>query len=98
MKSERNKTIDFDVKEGEIYLKNCITAKDFSGKDNVTVLGDTFDALNGVKDKSIDLLIVDPPYNLDKSFHGNNFKKTKDDKYAEYTTAWIDAVIPKLKK
>ena len=50
-----------------------------------------------MQDKSIDLLIVDPPYNLDKDFHGNGFKKQSNQKYADYTKKWIDAVKPKLK-
>ena len=98
MKSTRNKTIDFSLKEGEKYLKNCIEESkvDLIEK-NSTVLGDTFSALKKVEDKSIDLLIVDPPYNLDKNFHGNGFKKTSDKSYAEYTLKWIMAVKPKLK-
>lgn len=99
MKSLRNKTIDFSLEEGEKYLKNCVKASELkNGQVNLTVLGDTFTALKGVSDESVDLLIVDPPYNLDKSFHGNTFKKSGFDIYAKYTEKWIDAVIPKLKK
>ena len=99
MKSLRNKTIDFSLEEGEKYLKNCVNASELKGGQvNLTVLGDTFTALKGVSDESVDLLIVDPPYNLDKSFHGNTFKKSGFDAYAKYTEKWIDAVIPKLKK
>ena len=36
-------------------------------------------------EKFIDLLIVDPPYNIDKDFHGNKFKKSADIIYEEYT-------------
>ena len=45
----------------------------------------------------VDLLIVDPPYNLAKNFHGNKFKKTSDEVYAEYTEQWLLAVLPHLK-
>ena len=44
-----------------------------------------------------DLLIVDPPYNLDKNFHGQKFKKITDDMYEEYTESWISKVKPLLK-
>lgn len=98
MKSEKNKTIDFPIEQAENYIKQCkIESKEESICPNSIVIGDTFSTLKKVKDKSVDLLIVDPPYNMDKAFHGNSFKKTDNQKYAEYTNAWIDAVVPKLK-
>lgn len=98
MKSERNKTIDFTLEQGAKYLEKVVKTSDYNGKNlNCTILGDTFDALEKMQDKSIDLLIVDPPYNLDKNFHGNGFKKQSLEEYALYTKKWIDAVKPKLK-
>lgn len=99
MKSERNKTIDISVKEGKAYLDKCLTQKDKSRFDheNIIINGDTFEILPFIKDKSVDLLIVDPPYNLTKRFGGMNFKKTDTDSYAEYTRKWLEAVLPKLK-
>ncbi len=98
MKSKRNKTIDFSLEEGNEYLKNCV----YEDKVDIipinkTIIGDTFSALNKIKDSSIDLLICDPPYNLDKYFHGTRFKKTNLDEYRKYTYKWIKAVKPKLK-
>lgn len=97
MKSPRNKTIDFPLCEAEKYEKRCVKANIYDGRTNVTVTGDAFVALSKIADKSVDLLIVDPPYNLDKNFDGNVFKKTADGEYAEYTETWIKAVKPKLK-
>lgn len=98
MKSERNKTIDFSLSEGEEYLKRVIDGdKIDSVPINHTVLGDTFEILKKIPDGTIDLLIVDPPYNLNKNFHGNGFKQIDDEEYATYTEKWLDAVYPKLK-
>lgn len=97
MKSDRNKTIDFSGKKAEKYLKNCIKDVDYNGQENVTVMGDSFLSIKSIKDRSVDLLIVDPPYNLDKDFHGNKFKKTDNENYALYTEKWILAVKEKLK-
>jgi len=98
MKSLRNKTIDFDLTVGKKYLDRCVRVDNaIKIEQNSTVLGDTFGALLKVADKSIDLLIVDPPYNLDKDFHGNGFKKQDNEKYLEYTERWINAVKGKLK-
>lgn len=99
MKSQRNKTIDFALEQAEKYLDQCIEEnKTDKIAPNSIVIGDAYKALAKVKDNSVDLLIVDPPYNLDKDFHGNNFKKTNDNEYTEYTEQWLKAVIPKLKK
>ena len=98
MKSLRNKTIDFDVKDGKVYLENCIKISDYDGKmKDKTLLGDTFDFLDKMEDKSIDLLIVDPPYNIYKDFHGNSFSKKSDENYSIYTKKWISKVKSKLK-
>ncbi len=99
MKSQRNKTIDFVVDEKNEYLKRCVVAKDLErGQLNKIVVGDAFVGLKGVEDNSVDLLIVDPPYNLTKNFHGNGFKKTDCNEYLEYTENWINAVKSKLKE
>lgn len=98
MKSQRNKTIDFKVEEGDKYLLKCVSVQDYqTGEVNKTINGDCFLALSKIADNSVDLLVVDPPYNLTKDFHGEEFKKTTDDNYLEYTEKWIEAVKPKLK-
>jgi site-specific DNA-methyltransferase (adenine-specific) len=100
MKAQRNKTIDITIEEGKEYLERCITISEKTELKDVldkTINGDTFKVLKYLPEKSVDLLIVDPPYNLDKDFHGKKFKKTADGMYEEYTESWILAVIPLLK-
>lgn len=99
MKSQRNKTIDFPLEQAEKYLKLCSKEQEQAEitPDSV-VIGDAYKSLKKIKDGSVDLLIVDPPYNMDKNFHGNDFKKTDFSTYAKYTEEWIKAVLPKLKK
>ena len=65
--------------------------------ENSLVNGDAFSALKKIENQSVDLLIVDPPYNLDKNFHGSNFKKLGYQEYADYTEKWITAIKDKLK-
>ena len=100
-KSARNKTIDISVSEGQIYLDRCIKVdKEVSLEDviNKTINGSCFEVLQFLPKESVDLLIVDPPYNLDKDFNGKVFKKRSDEAYEEFTEAWVKAVIPLLKK
>ena len=100
MKSKLNKTIDLTIEEGKVYLDRCVKVNsriDVGGILDKTLLGDTFEILSLMPEKFIDLLIVDPPYNIDKDFHGNKFKKSADGIYEEYTKAWIERVLPLLK-
>ena len=100
MKSKLNKTIDLTIEEGKVYLDRCVkidSRTDVGSILDKTLLGDTFEILSLMPEKFIDLLIVDPPYNIDKDFHGNKFKKSADGIYEEYTKAWIERVLPLLK-
>lgn len=100
MKSPKNKTIDFTLEEGKPFLDRCVKVKSAVTADKIldkTILGDTLCTLSFLPEKSVDLLIADPYYNLDKSFHGNKFSKLKGNEYAEYTESWIKKIIPLLK-
>jgi site-specific DNA-methyltransferase (adenine-specific) len=50
--------------------------------------------LDKLKNNSIDLAIVDPPYNMNKG-EWDIFKNEKE--YFEFTFKWIDSLVPKLR-
>ena len=101
-KAARNKTIDLSIEEGAPYLKKCLNAQsDLSKLSNIlnkTILGDTFEVLPRLPQSFVDLLIVDPPYNLSKNYDGKKFNAVNDDAYRAYTTAWVEKIKPLLKK
>ena len=100
MKAERNKTIDLSVEEGRVYLEKCITISENASLNDIinkTINGDTFEVLDLLPHNFIDLLIADPPYNLDKEFGTGKFKKMTDEDYYVYTETWIKKVLPLLK-
>lgn len=100
MKAERNKTIDLSVEEGRVYLEKCITISENASLNDIinkTINGDSFEVLDLLPHNFIDLLIVDPPYNLDKEFGTGKFKKMTDEDYYVYTETWIKKVLPLLK-
>lgn len=100
-KVTRNKTIDFSIDEGKVYLDRCIMQKDLKAdKDaiiNQFIIGDSFEIMEKLPEKFVDLLIVDPPYNLTKDYHGNKFNPKSREDYREYTISWLEKVIPLLK-
>ena len=99
-RAERNRTITLTPAEEKRYLDRCIAARSISGNSvlrNATIAGDCFDVLPGLPDKFVDILIVDPPYNLDKTFNTNKFRKMKPDEYRLFTRKWIEACLHTLK-
>ena len=98
-KSVRNKTIDFSLEEGNIFFNRCHNGEDLSLDSilNKTINGDTFEIMAKMPKKFVDLLIVDPPYNISKDYNGKIFKEMKESDYADYTEKWLKSVIPLLK-
>ena len=101
MKAARNKTIDITVEEGSVYLERCLKVSDNIALNDIinkTVCGDTFEILDMLPRNFVDLLIVDPPYNMDKEFGTGKFKKMTDEDYYDYTESWVKKVLPLLKE
>jgi site-specific DNA-methyltransferase (adenine-specific) len=48
------------------------------------------EVLDLLPEKSIDLIIVDPPYNLTKNYHGKQFDKIKENDYYLFTKKWVE--------
>ena len=100
-KSVRNKTIDLTIDEGQTYLAKCISINtkqpSLSEIVNKTIIGDSFEVMKHLPEQTIDLAIVDPPYNLTKEFHGVTFTKQSSDAYEEYTRKWLNLLYPLMK-
>lgn len=100
-KAARNKTIDFPIEEGKEYIDRCITVDDVNADlDSVInqfIIGDCLEIMDKLPIKFVDLLVVDPPYNLAKDYHGNKFNRKSQNDYRDYTISWLEKVIPLLK-
>lgn len=64
--------------------------------DDMIVNADLFDCLDLIPDGYFNLIIIDPPYNLSKDFHGRKFTAMKDDDYESYLRGWLGRVARKL--
>jgi site-specific DNA-methyltransferase (adenine-specific) len=65
---------------------------------NKTIQGDTFKVLDFLPNNFVDLVVVDPPYNLTKSFNGSVFKKSSLEAYEIWLDSWIKKVLHTLKQ
>ena len=101
-KAGRNKTIDTPLSEGSSLLERCITIsekqRDLSCVTDKIIIGDMLAVSPLLPEKSVDLIVADPPYNLTKSFNGRTFAKRSDSAYETYTRQWLAAVKPLLKE
>lgn len=52
------------------------------------ICGDSLIELKKIPDKSIDLIVTDPPYNLSKDY-GNNQDKLEFDEYLDFSRKWL---------
>lgn len=99
-KAPRNKTIELTPKEIEQYAKKTIKLSapaDLAQVMNKTIWQDAFKALDFLPEKSVDLLIVDPPYNLTKNFAGTIFKEMGLADYKKWLEKWLKKTARLLK-
>ncbi|HZK22295.1 MAG TPA: site-specific DNA-methyltransferase [Oscillospiraceae bacterium] len=100
MKSQRNKTIILSNEQEDAYIKHCLTEKELmkvpSFIDSV-IYGDTFSIMPKLGTGFADLLVADPPYNLNKDFDNNQFKSKSSSEYRKYTESWLLPALALLK-
>lgn len=59
-------------------------------------LGDALDLFKEIRSESVDLIIADPPYNLNKNY-GNNSDNLSFEGYINFTRNWISEAVRVLK-
>jgi site-specific DNA-methyltransferase (adenine-specific) len=59
---------------------------------NRTIHEDLFEVIDSLPDAFVDLLFLDPPYNLNKRFNTTRFKETTTESYAE----WLESCMSRL--
>ncbi len=64
-------------------------------KENNIYTMDCFEFIEKLENNSIDLVVVDPPYNMGKD-DWDSFKN--EDDFFYFTFSWIEKIIPKIKK
>jgi len=97
MRSPNNRTLTINEEEREelitqtTKLTGPITIDNINGK---LIYQNLFDCIDYLPSDFIDLLIVDPPYNLYKKYGDTTFNKTA---FVEYET-WLDSWVSKIKR
>lgn len=98
-RATRNKTLTVSEQEIPLLESHISSAEELAHgfRDDMIVNGDLQDCLDSLPDEYFDLIIVDPPYNLDKNFHGRRFAAMKSGDYEEYLRSWFHRLCDKLR-
>jgi site-specific DNA-methyltransferase (adenine-specific) len=100
-KAPRNRTLTISENERIFLKKGLLFPHDekmaVSQIMNKTICGNLFEIIDLLPSEFADLLIIDPPYNLDKNFHGFKFSKTDDEAYLAYLKSWFPKIMNTLK-
>lgn len=94
-RAPRNRTITLKDEEKAKYKQKLLRLdKSVSLQEvlNRTINQDLFQVMDFLPKQSVDLLFIDPPYNLNKTFNSSSFKKKDLDTY----TDWLDAFLSGL--
>ena len=101
-RAPRNRTLTLTHEEREQYRRYLVKPQDIQPTDpgtliNKTINGDLFDILDRLPKAFADLIIIDPPYNLDKDFHGVKFRSSSYEDYVGYLMMWFPQIVTFLK-
>ncbi|PIW69507.1 MAG: site-specific DNA-methyltransferase [Ignavibacteriales bacterium CG12_big_fil_rev_8_21_14_0_65_30_8] len=96
-----NRTLFLSIKEKKDLSKKLIKIKNKAAEQeikNKIINQNLFNTIDFLPDKFIDLLFVDPPYNLNKKFNSNSFKEIDLNDYEVWFDSWFNKLIQKLKQ
>lgn len=99
-RAPRNQTLTCSLREKTqlsaqiLYEDSLGYGDDISGK---IICGNTCKIAKKLPQKFVDLLILDPPYNLSKDFNGHLFKEKDKAEYQKWFESMILVLMPTLK-
>src|SRR6266702_6812916 len=91
-RGERNRSIVLSAQETSLYLSRLLRFDKSVSVDSIrdtTINQDIFDVLPLLPDQCVDLLFIDPPYNITKSFNSTVFRKRGLEDYASWFASFI---------
>lgn len=99
-RAKRNQTLTIQPEEVAALRENVMSTarlSTISSFDNLLIHADLYEVLDEIPNEIADLIVLDPPYNLTKKFHGLTFNAMDNSAYEDYLRSWFGAVCNKLK-
>jgi site-specific DNA-methyltransferase (adenine-specific) len=100
VRAPKNRTITLSREEADYYGNDLIKIPkpvDVDAVNGKIVNQDVFDVLDFLPGCFVDLLILDPPYNLNKTFTSTSFRRKNIAQYAQWFESLLLKLLPKLK-
>jgi len=100
VRAQRNRTVTLSRIEKERYRKNLTFISEPVDEKTVVdriVNQDIYEVLDFLPNDFVDLLILDLPYNLNKTFTSTTFRKKSITQYAEWFQELLEKLLPVLK-
>lgn len=91
-RAPRNRTLTINPNERDVLLAQtiCLSGPSTSIEiEDKLIHQDLFSCIDHLPDQFIDLMIVDPPYNLNKKFGNSTFTKSSSMSYEEWLESWM---------
>ncbi len=99
-RAPRNRTITLSDKERENYrhkLSKIDSPISLEQILNKIINQDVLEVVDFLPSRFVDLLFIDPPYNLTKTFNTRSFKQMSVNQYTEWMDSWLRKMIRLLK-
>jgi site-specific DNA-methyltransferase (adenine-specific) len=99
-RAPRNRTLTLSTEEMEFYQQQLVKLSGTVDVDailNRTINQDLFEVLEWLPMGFVDLLFIDPPYNLTKTFGENVFKERSLSAYQTWLESWLPPLLKTLK-
>jgi site-specific DNA-methyltransferase (adenine-specific) len=98
-RSPRNRTLALSQDDRERLRAGLIrrSTTEFSQLPQGTIHGDCLTWATQLPALSVDLLVLDPPYNLDKQFNGQKFLRQSVQAYTDWLSQVVESLQPLLK-
>ena len=96
----KNRTIRLTDIDKARYSKQLISLDKLASLDEIigkVINQNIHDVAPMLPSHSVDLLIVDPPYNMNKTFNGRQFTKKTLAEYEQWLDAWLSKLLHTLK-
>ena len=100
IRASRNRTVTLSATELKSYqsrFRRIDCAVKFEDIQNTILNQDMFDVLDWLPTAFVDVLFLDPPYNLTKSFNSTKFTERSVSDYAEWLESWFPKLMRTLK-
>lgn len=95
-----NRTLIISEKESAGYEKLLLRLSRLSNLKEITnkiINQDLSKTIDFLPERFVDLLFIDPPYNLSKNFSSIKFKEMKSEEYEKYIDSWLAKLVKVLK-